>query len=204
MPKPKTCPDRGRSASAALRLRFIIGTNLRSFPVRSRCGRRDRPRSGVWATGPSHYHFGRDRAGKVGQASGLPSRAERRGSRTTKASLRSAGQAGRRRDARPTFVVLAIGRSFTLTPGDGPGSGAGDSPVSAGVSPAWVFAGETPVVTAGTAAPLQWPCRVAPLAMGGLAPSWTPPRRLPRLRVELPTATSTPLRLVGVGLLWES
>src|SRR6185503_19628280 len=36
-------------------------------------------------------------------------------------------------------------------------SGAGVSPVSAGVSPAWVFAGETPVVTAGTAAPLQCP-----------------------------------------------
>jgi len=37
----------------------------------------------------------------------------------------------------------------------GPDSGAGVSPVSAGVSPAWVFAGETPAVTAGTAAPLR-------------------------------------------------
>jgi len=44
----------------------------------------------------------------------------------------------------------------------GPDSGAGVSPVSAGVSPAWVFAGETPVATAGTAAPLRWQCRVAP------------------------------------------
>ena len=41
------------------------------------------------------YQHGRGRAGEVGQASRLPNRAERRGFRTTKASLRSAGQARR-------------------------------------------------------------------------------------------------------------
>ncbi len=41
------------------------------------------------------WKYVRGRASKVGQASRLPSRAERRGSRTSKASLRSAGQARR-------------------------------------------------------------------------------------------------------------
>jgi len=41
------------------------------------------------------YDRGRSRAGNVGQASRLPCRAVRRGFRTTKASLRSAGQARR-------------------------------------------------------------------------------------------------------------
>ena len=46
------------------------------------------------------------------------------------------------------------GRNLPPPQGGEPGSGAGVSPVSAGVPPAWAFAGETPAVTAGTAAPL--------------------------------------------------
>jgi hypothetical protein len=41
-------------------------------------------------------------------------------------------------------------------------SGAGVSPASAGVPPAWVFAGETPAETAETAAPLWWRCKLRP------------------------------------------
>ena len=55
------------------------------------------------------------------------------------------------------------GRNLTLPPRDASGSGAGVAPASAGVPPAWVFAGGTPAATAGTAAPLRWQ-RVAPLA----------------------------------------
>jgi hypothetical protein len=49
------------------------------------------------------YHQGRGRTGKVGLSSGLTSRAEKRGFRATKASLRSAD----RRDACPAVLLPA-------------------------------------------------------------------------------------------------
>ncbi len=78
----------------SLEFNFDLSVTSSSIPSRWNCCKeRSTVRS---ATGASwKYHHGREHAGNVGQASRLPCRAERRGVRSTKASLRSAGQARR-------------------------------------------------------------------------------------------------------------